>query len=115
MTSEEAIEIFEGVGELEGISMFYQPGGKAGKLTIHGIKEASQMAISALRAQQAHTKLDRSQWRGCVVCNRCGEGGLNELLCGGAKAKYCPFCGRPLTGEARAELERRINGGTTDI
>lgn len=114
MTKDEAIEIFEGVGELEGTSIFYQPGGKASKLTIHGIKEASKMAISALRAQQNPVKLGGNQWEGCVVCDRCGEGGLIELRCGGVKAKYCPFCGRPLTGEARAELERRINGGAVD-
>lgn len=36
MTNEEAVDIFEGIDELDGISMFYQPGGKAGKLTIYG-------------------------------------------------------------------------------
>lgn len=108
MTSEEAIEIFEGMGELEGISMFYQPGGKAGKLTIHGIKEASQMAISALRTQ--HAKLDRSRWEGCKLCNEPTLAGFTTY-CG---YRYCKNCGRPLTGEARAQLERRINGGTTD-
>ena len=114
MTKDEAIEIFEGISELEGISIFYQPGGKAGKLTIHGIKKASKIAISALRVQQAHAKMDRRWWEGCVVCNGCGVGGSSELLCSGGEAKYCPFCGRPLTEEALAELERRINGGTTD-
>lgn len=31
-----------------------------------------------------------------------------------SKMNFCPNCGRPLTEEACAELERRINGGTTD-
>lgn len=138
MTVEEAIEIFEGVGELEGISMFYQPGGKAGKLTIHGIKEASQMAISALRAQQI--PLDRSRWEGCEHCKADQEGyatcfkgangrsvrmyipegeaaivipgKYNHKLC--IPIRYCPHCGRPLTEDAWAELERRINSGATD-
>ena len=69
---------------------------------------------TALRAQQIPGKLDRSRWEGCGVCNGCGVGGSNELLCSGEEAKYCPFCGCPLTEEAWAELERRINGGTTD-
>lgn len=105
MTSKEAIDIFEGVGELEGISMFYQPGGKAGKLTIRGIKEASQLAITALRAQQTPAKLDRSRWWGCETC----KGGRYR------RGEYCPGCGRPLTEEAWAELERRINDGTIDL
>lgn len=78
--------------------------------------EACNIAVSALRAQQIPAKLDRSRWDGCVVCNRCGVGGSIKLLCNAVKAEYCPFCGRPLTDEAWAELERRIGGndGTAD-
>ena len=53
MTTEKAIEVFEGICELEGISMFYQPGGKAAKLEISSIKKACQIAISALHTEQA--------------------------------------------------------------
>lgn len=113
MTKDEAIEIFEGISELEGISIFYQSGGKAGKLTIYGIKEASKIAISALRAQQAHAKLDRSRWDGCDNCTA-GDGEFRCLLEKWGDGDYCSRCGRPLTEEAWAELERRINGGTTD-
>lgn len=77
-------------------------------------QEAFEMAFEALHAQQAPAKLDRSRWDGCVVCNRCGVGGSNELLCGGVRAKYCPFCSRPLTEEAWTEQERRISDGTID-
>ena len=53
-------------------------------------------------------KLDRNRWEECVVCNRCGVGGSNELCCNGIEAQYCPFCGHPLTEKAWAELERKI-------
>lgn len=125
MTKEEAIDVFEGVLELDGISMFYQPGGKAGSLTIRGIKEASRIAISAIRAQQA--KLDRSLWEGCPVCitNECETCKYTYCrkreypCCDCSRNKkyepdgFCPVCGRPLTEEAWAELERRINGGAS--
>lgn len=98
MTRGEAIKIFESWAECK-----YEP-----------TRQAAELAVAALRAQQTTTKLDRSRWEWCVVCNRCGVSGSNKLLCNGAEAQYCPFCGHPLTDEAWAELERRINGGTTD-
>lgn len=76
--------------------------------------EAIGIAVTALRGQRTPAKLDRRRWEGCVVCNGCGADGSRELLCGGVNAKYCPFCGRPLTEEAWAELERRMNSGSTD-
>lgn len=99
MTREEAIKHFESQAQCN-----YRP-----------FSEAAKMAVSALRAQQEPVKLDRSRWEGCVVCNGCGVGGSNELLCGGVEAKYCPLCGRPLTEKAWAGLERRINDGKTDL
>ena len=60
--------------------------------------------------QQNSAKLDRSRWEGCRFCN--DEEVANFLL--SKKESYCPYCGRPLTEEAWAELEGRINGGTTD-
>lgn len=74
---------------------------------------AVKAELDTLKAERA-AKLDRSRWEGCVVCNRCGVSGSNELLCNGTEAQYCPFCGRPLAEDAWAELERRINGGTAD-
>lgn len=101
---------------------------------------ALNIAISALRAQQSPTKLDRSLWEGCDCCKGDLEGyttqfrdmngrsrplyipegeamivapgKYNHRFC--IPIKYCPFCGRPLTEEALAELERKMNNGTTD-
>lgn len=89
--------------------------------------KALEMAIAALRAQQ--TKLDRSLWDGCDWCksaerpadeHKCGEmfavRGVVYTYCGdgethGTLERFCPLCGKPLTEEAWAELERRIKGG----
>ena len=74
--------------------------------------EAYGIEIRALRAQRdvnrveidtvKHAKLDRSRWRweGCETC----KGGRYR------RGEYCPGCGKPLTEEAWAELERRIGG-----
>ena len=70
MTNEEAIEIFEGIDELGGISMFYQMGAKVGSITVHGIKEAGKVAITALCAQQTPATLDRSRWEWRVPLRR---------------------------------------------
>ena len=67
---------------------------------------ALTLAISALRTQQAHTKLDRSRWEGCWSCNNPKVRNLG-LRHG---REYCPCCGKPLTGKAWGELERRIGG-----
>lgn len=49
-----------------------------------------------------HTKLDRSRWEGCGWCKRF-QGKFETK-----EDRYCRFCGRPLTKEAWAELERRV-------
>lgn len=105
------------------------------------LNKAIKMAIAALRAQQTPAKLDRSQRKGCKFCIGDFEGytprfrdvngksrplfipeGKAKIVLNGRynrdydiPIKYCPFCGRPLTEEAWAELERRVNGGTTDL
>lgn len=73
------------------------------------IRDAQEVLVSALRVQQTPAKLDRSRWDGCEVCLTIGapenwEDGI----------KFCPRCGIPLTEEAWAELERRINSGAVD-
>lgn len=45
--------------------------------------------------------IDREAWEPCTEC------GPNELIMGD---RYCCECGRPLTPEAWAELERRFRG-----
>lgn len=80
-------------------------------------------------------KLDRRRWEGCEHCKGDLEGytscfrntngssikmyipeGEAAIVIPGRynhrayiKISYCPFCGRPLTEEAWAELDRRIN------
>lgn len=94
---------------------------------IEAVNEACRLAVSALRAQQA--KLDRSQWEGCnecaaPCCSTCKSidvvPGYEPCLSCRKHAnynpfKFCQYCGRPLTEEAWAELERRMNDGTADI
>lgn len=98
--------------------------------TSEDVDEACRMAVAALRAQRPHTLEE------CEMCSiqwnqaDWADGGAHDFRIDsdalfyfdeqfgweGIKIKYCPFCGRPLTGEARAELERRIGGnnGTAD-
>lgn len=45
--------------------------------------------------------IDREKWELCMWCVPNGQFGLNN---------YCSACGRPLTDEAWAELERRFFG-----
>lgn len=97
---------------------------------LEACNEACRIAAAALRAQQ--TPLDRSRWEGCRLCKGaksiygcditafCGtnEDGTANIYTDCEQDEmdfdYCPNCGRPLTEEAWAEMERRINGGTTN-
>lgn len=114
MTNEEAIKHLEALFER--------------KVTVLSA-EAMRIAIDSLRAQ--HTPLDRSRWEGCPACrdgeviawDLCNDGiviendGKIHMLSGGdweVEIQFCPKCGRPLTEEAWAETERRINGGKID-
>ena len=70
-------------------------------------------------------RIDREKWEPCEECERrnCDNCKYDDLLpsfepcksCYNAKQwkpaqKFCPWCGRPLTDEAWAELERRLIG-----
>ena len=111
MDIEEAIKLFE-----PGINFPDFPH------TIDDVDEACRMAVAALRAQQTPAKLDRSRWEGCEYCLE-GKGIVtfevpdeieipeDAVKFGWVKEpEYCPICGRPLTEEAWAELERKIGG-----
>lgn len=75
-------------------------GGRRKDTTARELKEACRVAAAGLRAQPA--KLDRSRWEGCECCQELFQMVLLE---------FCPACGKPLTEEVRAELERRMSGG----
>ena len=69
--------------------------------------EALQMLIAALRP------VSREQvekvWRGCEKCNGAGEySRYAENLTKTLLAKYCPHCGRPMTGEAVDMVMERL-------
>lgn len=82
--------------------------------------------LIAFRAQQAPVKLDRSLWKGCELCKNAERiGGLSKAYQKGHgdwsveaalnEYKYCTVCGKPITEEAWAELERRIGGNDEEI
>lgn len=100
MTREEAIKILELETRQEALRPYLD---RPMEKMLDAMIEASRMGASALRAQPA--KLDRSRWEGCEYCKDIPK----SILEG-----FCYACGRPLTEEAWEELERRINGGTTD-
>lgn len=51
--------------------------------------------------------IDREKWEPCKIC---GIRGLAEALIL-KRERFCAHCGRPLTEEAWADLERRVCGG----
>ena len=75
-------------------------------LSAQKVLRALELAVSALRVQQTAAKLDRNRWEGCYWCV-----GFCPEVTGDPHWDYrfCPHCGHPLTEEAWAELERRIN------
>ena len=142
MTTEEVIKALRLMEHVESIVATYEPGEVRSNTTVRELKEACRVAAGALNAQLPR-KLDRSRWEGCEHCKgdlegytscfRDAEGRSRRLYIPEGKAmivapgkynhqfcipiKYCPFCGRPLTEESWAELERRIGGndGTADV
>lgn len=101
MTKEEAIEILENGDFWDLCVVPYVDSNRPAMESL----EALDMAIVALRAQPA--KLG-SRWEGCSWCT-----GFCPEVTGDPNwnYKFCPNCGRPLTEEAWAELERRMSGG----
>lgn len=63
--------------------------------------DALKAERDALKEKQT-VKLDRSQWEGCYSCGDM----LKKSRMVKLGRNYCPRCGRPLTEEAWAELER---------
>lgn len=115
MDNKEAILRFKDHMEVHGIGTGYHI----------KIKEALCMAIKALENNPLH--IDREKWEPCKVCRSPGcttckcfgiaehlnpcFGCWNNLIPNNYKpTKFCPDCGRPLTDEAWAELQKRLEG-----
>lgn len=82
---------------------------------LHEKLEHLQEALDAVNEhwQRVHeqmgwtARIDRDAWEPCEIC---GIRGMAESLIL-KREKFCAYCGRPLTEEAWAELERRVCGG----
>lgn len=112
------------MGRKEATNVLEQRGGYAQMEYVNALR----IAIGALRGEKAPEKMDRIRRKDCVKCRimscvtcenvatatecepcrECVDFSRYKIL------KFCPFCGRPLTEEAWAELERRINSGTAN-
>lgn len=99
MTNEESIEILENGAWWDMVSTMFC--GRDASVKFHA---ALDVAIAALRAQQTPATLDRSRWEGCICCTLQSQVRAREKH----GYRYCEHCGRPLTEDAWAELERRI-------
>lgn len=128
MTIEEAIRILDPDTTAEALVEYEYYGGFNGKAAmVNAVSDACEVAVEALREQQAPSKLDRCRWEGCEYCLE--DKGIvtfevpdeieipeEDVKMGWVeKPQYCPICGRPLTEEAWAEMEGRINDGAADI
>lgn len=77
--------------------------------------EAAEL-LERSNAQRISVNLDRNQWGRCYICKDAIY--LDGDICVSGTYhirpdffEYCPNCGRPLTEEAWAELERKITDG----
>lgn len=84
---------------------------------LRGLHEKLEHLQEALEAVEEHwqrvheqrgwmPRIDRDAWEPCEIC---GIRGMAESLIL-KREKFCAYCGRPLTDEAWAELERRCLG-----
>ena len=76
MTIEEAIKALSLMEHVESIAAAYDPGERRQDTTVRELKEACRMASEAFRAQQVHTKMDRSQ----LHCNKQENGQSRKKL-----------------------------------
>lgn len=116
MTKDEAIRILDPETTAEALVEYEYYGGFNGKTAmVNAVSDACEVAVAALREQKADNKLNRSRWEGCFLCKdaTCLYGDVcvsGTHYVGISEFDFCPNCGRPLTEEAWAELERKIGG-----
>ena len=83
--------------------------------------DALELALTALRSMQEAREtfhIDRNEWTAEWIypenewnlprCSKCGCNSKDATY--GHKNNFCPKCGRAMTEEAWAELERRLRG-----
>ena len=104
---------------------------------LRGLHEKLEHLQEALEAVNEHwqrvhdergwmPRIDRAGWASCGECKggevkihipefhalaACNQHMDHEAFDITLRSKFCPWCGRPLTDEAWAELERRVFGG----
>ena len=97
MTREEAIEYFKmKVSAREAIGNDIGTDYEAYKIALTALRPVSREQVEKV-------------WRGCEKCSGAGEySRYAENLTKTLLAKYCPHCGRPLTGEAVQMVMERL-------
>lgn len=127
MTNEEAIDILQ--EEHDWVQEPYYVI-KAIEMAVSALR----MAVAKNETTTQPDHIDREAWTGCQLCKRLGEKDpcykdgcfkksypacdfrCDKFLDWRADRKklegssFCPWCGRPLTPEAWAELEKRLRG-----
>ena len=139
MDREEAIRAFEkikrnaethlGKKYAIGCENYYKNKIELAKIALDALRSNEDQTRSNEGALQDHTgdaadmmtpaHIDREAWEPCELCEK-----FDEIICQFSKrteydqsitskyveARFCPKCGRPLTPEAWAELEKRVRG-----
>lgn len=79
----------------------------------HGVYFIEEYGKRWLAYAYPPAHIDREEWKPCELCSIADGTPAKHLIlsetCNG-EAKYCPECGRPLTPEAWAMLEKRLRG-----
>lgn len=119
MKIEEAIEWMEET--IQDINELFDQCSTALQEEITEQKEVFELALTALRSMQEAREtfhIDRNEWTAEWIypenewnlprCSKCGCNSKDATY--GHKNNFCPKCGRAMTEEAWAELERRLRG-----
>ena len=125
MTNEEAARILDPETSREALAEIKYYGGFCGMdAVIEAANEAFRIAAEVLR-QTPPAHIDREAWTaewkeytgadaGFHYCSKCRQQAFNYEESGEVVevfSDFCPGCGRAMTPEAWAELEKRMRGG----